>query len=58
MNKVIERLQKTANLKSEANSPKRRLMDIEAQLREIGNSKAANSLNRIIARLEAWQNRN
>lgn len=43
--------------KSDANAPKNRLIEIESALRDCGALKEADQLSKIIARLEAWQNR-
>lgn len=45
-----------AELQTEANSPKERLMRIADELREIGAIRKANSLETIIEKLEIWQN--
>ena len=49
--KEIERM------KSEVTSPKERLMDIANRLEECGAIREAKSLDTIITKLEAWQNR-
>ena len=49
--KEIERM------KSEATSPKERLMDIANRLEECGAIREASSLMTIIGKLEAWQNK-
>lgn len=43
--------------KSEASSPKSRLISLASDLRRAGSNREANSLENIIARLEEWQNR-
>ena len=55
MNKE-ERDRETRHLKSEANTPKHRLMEIVDELYENRNSKEAKRLERIIGYLEHWQN--
>ena len=46
----------TERLKSEANTAKERLMRIASELYEIGNTREAARLDKIIERLEIWQN--
>lgn len=43
-------------LLSEANSAKHKLIRIEDELRTIGAERKANTLSKIIERLESWQN--
>lgn len=45
------------HLKREASSAKTRLFDIVKGLRSAGGNREADSLERIIGRLEGWQNR-
>lgn len=45
------------DIKSAANSPKHRLIDIMAQLEDIGAKREAKSLGVIIEKLEIWQNK-
>ncbi len=42
--------------KSEASQPKSRLIDLAGRMRSAGAGAEATRLDRIIARLEAWQN--
>ena len=49
--------QEIARIKSDINSPKEKLIHFYFKLQEIGENKEAESLGRIIDRLEAWQNR-
>ena len=46
-----------AELKSETNVAKERLMRIADELREIGANREAGSLETIIEKLEIWQNK-
>ncbi len=48
---------KIESLKSDCNSPKEKLMSIQNQLNEIGAVKEAEQLDKIIIKLEVWQNR-
>lgn len=45
------------NIKSEANHAKESLMSLEEKLIDIGAIKEAEQLNKIIMKLEIWQNR-
>lgn len=45
------------HIKSEASSPKSRLIQLHSELMDIGAVREANSLGTIIGRLEEWQNR-
>lgn len=47
----------TRRIKSDASQAKSRLMDALRDLERIGASTAARELDRIIYRLEAWQNK-
>lgn len=53
----MDRMAEVAHLKREASSAKTRLFDIEKRLRSIGANREAESLSRVIGRLEGWQNR-
>ena len=55
--KAQERREQTEQIKSEANSPKERLIELVYKLEEIGNKRAAKSLEQIIEKLEIWQNK-
>ena len=52
----VEKFIEVQTLKGDANVAKRRLIDIEYKLREIGANREANSLSTIIEKLEKWQN--
>lgn len=52
-----EKATKVEGLKREANTPKSDLMRLEQLLLNIGATKEAEQLGRIIGRLEDWQNR-
>ena len=49
--------QRIEQLKSDANAPKHKLMEIADKLYEYGAMREARSLETIIARLEIWQNK-
>jgi len=50
-----EKAERLEHLKSEVNQHKSRLIDIERKVRELS-AKKAESLGRIIGKLENWQN--
>lgn len=54
---MASKAEETRHIKSEANRAKRELIDALNSLERIGASTAARQLDRIICRLEAWQNR-
>ena len=56
-NQSSKRRHKINVMQTEANEPKMHLIGIRNKLEEIGAIRQAKSLNTIIARLEAWQNR-
>ena len=44
-------------IKEDANGSKEKLMDLVYKLRDAGGNREANSLESIISKLEAWQNK-
>lgn len=54
---MANKADETRRIKSDANQAKSRLMDALRDLERIGATTASRELDRIICRLEAWQNK-
>jgi hypothetical protein len=53
--KTAEQREKIEEIKNDANRAKERLIDLLNQLEEIGATKEAEALDKIIVKLEVWQ---